>query len=181
MGASPDGGVWQDGTLLIMAKQAVLPARCTRCNAPTEIRLKRKLSWHPPGWFLLIVISIWIYIIAALLVRHTATIQVGFCDLHRRKRRQAIAIGWMLALAGLVAIVVGASMPKTGAIFVLLGVAGFLAGLVYGVIGSRVVSPKRINSRFIWLKQVSPEYLADLPQWDDALNAPALKAVPRAV
>jgi hypothetical protein len=156
-------GVWRDGKLLMMTKTATLPPRCTRCNAPTEDRLKRKLSWHAPGWYLLLPASVLIYVIVALIIRETATIEVGYCAVHRRKRRRAIAIGWLVALAGLVLALVATNFPRSEPLLVVIGILMMLVGLIYGVVGSQVVSPKRIDKRFVWLKQVSPDYLAELP------------------
>ena len=34
-------------SLLVMTKEALLPGRCVKCNAPTGDRLKRKLTWDP--------------------------------------------------------------------------------------------------------------------------------------
>ncbi|HUY92595.1 MAG TPA: hypothetical protein VMV10_27900, partial [Pirellulales bacterium] len=61
--AEPGDGVWRDGAVLAMHKRAVLPDRCVKCNRPAGGgRLKRSLSWHHPAWFLLILISLWIYL-----------------------------------------------------------------------------------------------------------------------
>ncbi len=132
----------------------------------------RKLAWHSPVWYLLILVSILLYIIVALIIRHTATIQVGYCDMHRSKRRRAITIGWVLALGGIGLTVVAASLTKPIALLVVLGVVVFLVGLIWGIVGSQVVSPKRIDARYVWLKQVSPDYLAELPAWEDVLVPP---------
>ena len=53
---TPGTGVWRDKATLIMSKDAQLPARCIKCNAPaTGARLKKKLSWHHPAIYLLIL------------------------------------------------------------------------------------------------------------------------------
>jgi hypothetical protein len=44
------GGTWREGKTLVMWKEAVLPDRCIRCNAPANgRRLIRKLNWHEPA------------------------------------------------------------------------------------------------------------------------------------
>src|SRR5262245_44380542 len=95
------GGVWSDGKLLVMARPARLPDRCVKCNVPTTERLKRKLYWHHPMLFLLILISVPIYAIVAVIVQKKAVIHVGVCERHRRKRRRDIAIAWITALSGI--------------------------------------------------------------------------------
>src|SRR4051794_37594891 len=87
-----EGGVWRDGLLLVMSKDGELPDRCLKCNLPAHgWRLKRNLSWHPQGWYLLILLHVLVYVIAALIVRKKATIMVPLCECHRRRRVRIIA------------------------------------------------------------------------------------------
>ena len=160
---STDGGVWRDGDILVMHKQAVLPDRCIKCNSPADgDRLRRKLSWHHPGWFLLVLVSLWIYIIVALCIRHKATIDIGICEQHRARRRNGIIAAWLVALAGIVAIVIGASNNSLAGL-IALGAVLILASLIMGLVFSNIVSPKKIDEYYVWLKNVNPEYLAQFP------------------
>ncbi|HVX63509.1 MAG TPA: hypothetical protein VHC19_23005 [Pirellulales bacterium] len=171
--AEPGGGVWRDGRLLVMQKQAILPDRCVKCNQPAGGgRLTRKLSWHHPAFFLLILASIWIYLIVVLIVRQTAKIDIGMCELHRRKRRNAILASWLIILAGIAAIVIGtvASSDMGGptpayvpALFI-GGLLAFLGGLIYAAIAVPPVAPNKIDKDYVWLKKVHPAYLAELPE-----------------
>ena len=34
-----EGEIWRDGKVLVMTRQAWLPDRCVKCNAPTTYRL----------------------------------------------------------------------------------------------------------------------------------------------
>src|SRR3954468_23626244 len=55
----PDAEVWEDNGLLVLRKNAVLPDRCVKCNAPAEgFRLRRNLSWHQPAIYLTIFIGL---------------------------------------------------------------------------------------------------------------------------
>ena len=170
--AEPGGGVWREGKILVMHKQAVLPDRCVKCNQPAGgRRLKRKLYWHHPAWFLLILISLWIYIIAALIVRHSAKIEIGLCEIHRRKRWQAIAISWLFVLAGILGMVVGAIMSDApvnapqwpGPVLILAGTLLLLAGALWGAIVVPPVTPQKIDADYVWLKRIGPEFLAPFP------------------
>jgi hypothetical protein len=160
--------VWRDGKNLIMAKGAPLPDRCLKCNAPAEgIVLKRKLSWHPPLYYaVLFLVGPIPYVVIALIVRKTAPGQLPFCPMHRRKRRRAIAVGWLLALAGVVLVLTGASLndPVNGYL-ALSGLIVAIIGLIYGVARSQIPSPSKIDKEYVWLKGVSPALLATLPPW----------------
>jgi hypothetical protein len=154
--------VWRDGDLLVMHKQAVLPDRCVKCNAPCNgYRLNRSLSWHPPGWFLLILISLWIYLIVALCIRKTAKIQVGLCEQHRSGRRKSIWGAWLMFLSSFVGIVLSIAfdLPLLAVLCLLL----ILGSLIWAVVISNVVKTHKIDDYYVWLKKINAEYLGTLP------------------
>lgn len=165
------GGVWREGKILVMHKRAVLPDRCVKCNAPAHGgRLKRSLSWHHPAVYLLVAIHIFIYIIVALIVRHTAKIEIGICERHRQKRWNAIATSWLLVLAGVALFILGLVVsdrpgptPWYVPTLIIAGGVAFLAGLIYAAVVVPPVSAQKINKEYVWLKKVNPEYLAQLP------------------
>jgi hypothetical protein len=163
-------GVWRDGNILVMAKVARLPSRCVKCNEPTTNRLKRSLAWHP-GWvYLLILVSPLIFIIVALIIRKTAKIEIPLCDEHRANRSRNILIAWLTALSGIALCFTPAFLnaqalsngPLPG-ILIFLGVILLFFGLIFGAIISQFVVPQKIDDTHVWLKKVSPLYLAELP------------------
>ena len=156
-----DGGVWRDGGLLVMRKDAALPDRCVKCNAPANgRRLKRNLSWHYPAWYLLVLISPLIYIIVALCIRKTAKIHVGICKRHLSRRRIGIAAAWLLLP---VAIATFFLTTEQRAWPIILGSLLILLSPIVGLVASRVVTPKKIDDYYVWLTSVNPDYLAQLP------------------
>ncbi len=158
-------GLWRDGLLLVIGKGTELPDRCLRCNEPAHgYRLKRTFSWHKPAWYLLVLFNLIIYIIVAMCVRWTAKVSAPFCPRHRSMRRRAIALGWLGSLAGISLVILGASSPDY-AIVIVVGVCLFLGSLIFGVIASQLVVPKKIDENFVWLKKVSPVFLATVPDW----------------
>lgn len=168
--AEPGGGIWREGKILVMHKNAVLPDRCVKCNQPAHGRLKRSLSYHHPALYLLILASIWIYIIVALIVRHTAKIEIGLCERHRSKRRRAIAMSWLVVLGGIAAIIFGAILsdrpgPTPWFVLTLLlgGIFAFLVGLIYAAFVVPPVAPHKIDKEYVWLKKVDSDFLATFP------------------
>jgi hypothetical protein len=158
---------YRDGKLLVARRGAVLPDRCLKCNSPAEgSQFKRTLSWHRPFWFLLVLISLLVYVLVYFLVRWKATITVGLCPHHRRRRAKAIAIGWLTMLAGLGTIVAAASVSNNlTPIGVAVGVVVLSGGIIGGMLGSRVLVPTRIDKHYVWLSHVSTDYLATFPEW----------------
>ena len=153
---------WRDGKFLVVRKGAELPDRCLKCNAPAEgYRFSRSLSWTKSAWMFLILVNVVVFLLVYFLVRKTARVTVGLCPRHRKARNRAIARGWLMALAGIVIVVAGAPLPEPGVIICAIG--GFclvITGLIFGLFGSRVLIPIKIDKHAVWLARVSPQYLA---------------------
>lgn len=158
--------IWRDNSVLIMAKQAHLPGRCVKCNAPTQHTLKRDLRWHHPALYLLLFSGVLLYVILALVLSKTATINVGFCETHAAARKRGILIGWgfvLLSFASFYFAVVNEEM-----ISLFIGMALFLGGLIYGVVKARVVVPQKIDDHYLWLTGLNTDYLQQFPPWHAA-------------
>ena len=161
-------GLWRKGNLLVMHRNAPLPERCVKSNAPTNRRLKRTLSWHHPAVFLSIFAGLLIYVVLALVLRKTATIYIGLSEEWFAKRRRAMLVAWTTVLVSVplfIAGMWGIDRSEAYALLVTAGVFLFLGGAIYGLVCARMVAPTRITATHIWLKGVCPEFLTDLPEW----------------
>ena len=167
-------GLWHEGQeILVMHKDAELPARCVKSNQATQYRLKRSLSWHHPAWYLVILVCGLIpYVVAALIVRKTATIHIGLSDEWQQRRRNAILVGWTTSLLGIALIIGGIVAASQADIFIALiplGVVTLFVGMLYGLLRARMVAVKCIRDNYVWLKGVNKDFLAQLPQWNDGI------------
>lgn len=163
-----EGGLWRQGKLLVMRKDAILPNRCVKSNVPTDRKLKRNLSWHHPAIFLTVLISLCIYVVLALILSKKATIHIGLSDEWFGKRSRAILIGWGSVFASIAMVIAGIALVDQNDYFGILIVAGFalfLFGAIFGLTCSRMVAPTKIDDAYVWLKGVNAEYLATLPVW----------------
>ncbi len=163
--------LWQQGnSVLIMHKNAELPLRCVKSNQPCNRQLKRSLSWHHPAWYLLIIVCGLVpYIIAALIVRKTATIHVGLSEEWFARRRSAMVTGWGCALFGIAMLIAGFATLDTGevaaATLIIGGIGLLLFGMIFGLVRSRIVEVKKFEGDYIWLKGCHADFLAALPAW----------------
>jgi hypothetical protein len=177
---SGDAGVWRDGDILVMTKDADLGDRCVKCGAPCNgWRLKRSLSWHSGFWYLPPIVTVFLcftvffcvplvlYFAVMMFVQQIATIYVPLCPRHRGKRRLGIACSFAISMLGLTLILAGIAVEGKVIVDVFggSGAALVLGGLVYGTVSSQPVVVKRIDQEFVWLKKASPAYLVTLPAW----------------
>jgi hypothetical protein len=165
-------GYWQDGKLLVMTRETELPDRCIRCNLPADgYKLERRLSWHPGLVYALLFISPLVYFVVALIVRKRATIHVGLCERHRKRRKRAIATGWIASLAGFAlifgAFVVADVNEGAAALVFLSGVFAIIFGLLYGMFRAQTCSAKKIDKLLVRVAQIDRSYLESLPLWTE--------------
>ena len=166
-GAIGERGAWRSGKLLVVTPGVQLPDRCVKCNSPASGYGKRlRLAWHSPLAFLALLGGLLPYIIVALILTKRLTVYVGVCPRHRRRRWAGIVAGWLGFILGFLLCVVGASArAPTGAWAFVMGMVMILLSLVAGIVGSRIVWPKRIGDNLAWIKGVDPEYLAGFPDF----------------
>jgi hypothetical protein len=156
------GGVWRDGNTLVMLKTARLPDRCIKCGLPANgSHLRKKLTWHHPALVLLVLAGVFIYLIVALIVRKTATVEISLCEDHVRKHRVAVTVSWMIFLLGIVLMILSISAES-------LGTAGFgmlllFASAICAGTWVKVVQVKKIDDNYIWLRGVDESFLVLLP------------------
>ena len=162
------GSIWRDKSTLVMTKDASLPDRCVKCNAPANgVRLKRMLAWHSPVLYLVIFFAVLIYVILAAILSKRATVYIGLCNQHFQRRRKQKVIGWLLLAIGVVVpiLAIAYDYPILG----LLGFAVFLFAVIWLVVVSRVVVVKKIDDQLVWLNGINSNYLAQFPAWQNQI------------
>jgi hypothetical protein len=140
----------REGDLVVIPVQgAVFPPRCVVCNSPANHRLRRKLYWHPPGYYALICIGVLIYAVVALIVRKSTEFEVGLCDEHSGRRRTWILLGWL----GVPACFVGAILlAQTAPELMLLGMLVAFGLMIAAIVMVNFVTVRRIDGGQAWIK-----------------------------
>lgn len=156
--------IWRSKSALVMAKQALLPGRCVKCNAPTVHKLKRNLRWHHPAIYISILGSLLLYVVLSLVLSKSATVHVGLCETHVAARKRDIIITWFLVLLSFASFYFAAVTEDMTLVFV--GALAFLGGVIYGIVRTRVVAPQKIDDHYVWLTGVNDNYLQQFPQLD---------------
>lgn len=156
------GGVWRDDKTLVMTKDAELPDQCVKCNAPAHgFKLKRKLSWHHPAIYVVLLVAWIIYLVLAMALSKRATVFFGLCPEHLKRRRTFLTIGWIMFALGLIIPVLAFSNEYVG--IGLLGMLLFFISVFWLVFANRVVNVKKIDDRYVYLTGIDANYLAQFP------------------
>ena len=159
---SGQGGVWRDGTTLVMHKTARLPDCCIKCGVEANgVHLRKKLSWHHPALALLILAGVLIYAIVALIVRKSATIDISLCEDHLRKHRIAVIASWLIFLAGIAFMVLAISAESGGS--ALFGLLLLFGSAISAATWAKVVKVKKIDDYYVWLSGIDERFLAIIP------------------
>jgi hypothetical protein len=148
-----------------MVPDSALPQRCVKCNEPADAPTKaRKVYWHHPAVYLLILINILVYALVGAIVRKRAVVAPGLCVAHKKRRRLAITSGWAGFSLGVALAAWGfrkatASSGVTALVGVLLAFVSILAGVRL----ARIVYAQRIDRSYVRLKGCGPAFLDALP------------------
>jgi hypothetical protein len=156
---------WRNQKALVMIPDTALPPRCVKCNAPAEEPTKlRKVYWHHPAVYLLILINIIIYAIVGAIVRKRARVAAGLCAVHKKRRRRGITLAWTSFIAGIGLLTWGFSdSTANGGVFAAVGIIAVLGSILAGIIVSRIVYAQKIDKSLVWLKGCGAEFLDSLP------------------
>ncbi|MDG2381887.1 MAG: hypothetical protein P8N76_09440 [Pirellulaceae bacterium] len=170
-------GVWRDGNLLVMAKNANLPQRCLKTNGPASpIPIRHRLAWHHPSIYLplllgmlpgLVIYVLVIYVLLAIIFGEKTTVDVWLSDRWKAVRRRRLIIAWSFAAVGIVTCLVSGLLMSSGTpwwtISLIFGLLLTFVGTLWALQAACVITPKRITGSHVWLKGVHPEYLGNLP------------------
>lgn len=160
--ASPggdDGTFWRDGDELLVRPGADLPKYCVKCGRPAREYRQRVFYWHSPWLYLLILLHMFIYVIVAVIVRKPAAHRVGLCLEHGRRRRNFVVMAW-LSLVPL-----AAGFLAGGAAMISLGMLAFVVLLLWGLLGMRILNPRRIDTELAVYRGAATAFLARLPRY----------------
>jgi hypothetical protein len=151
----------RDGKTVIVPTGSDLPARCIVCNAPVLGPIKKKkVYWHNPWLYLLILINVILYAVVGLFVRKSFEVSAGLCEQHAaaRKRRIYGLLGAFVAALIAWGVLLQAGQ-ETGAIFAF--VAAILL-IIPALFVARTVYAKKITKEYAQLSGCKEPFLASL-------------------
>jgi hypothetical protein len=160
-----DSAVWRDGRVAVLLPDAPLPRRCVKCNEPAHDPTRtRKVFWHSQWLYLLLLFNLVVFAIVAVVVRKKALIAPGLCGEHKKRRRNALVVGWVGSLSGFVTLVVSAG-GSLGFWGVLLGLFVTIGSIIVGMVYGRIVYASKIDAGHVRLKGCGEPFLGSLPDF----------------
>lgn len=160
---------WQENGQVVVPKLGgELPDRCVVCNRPTDYKHKQTFQWHPPAYYVLVCAGWIVYLIVMLIVRKTATVELGLCDEHRVRRKNGLIIAGVGFIGAFAAMLLASSSRWTG--LMVVSVVAMIALPLVGTFMARVATVAKIDDTHLWLKAGEP-FVASLPLSPD--EAPA--------
>lgn len=161
--------IHRDGDLLVIRDGAVLPARCLKTNRPigaSDYTATKKVYWTP-GWvWALLLLSPLIALIVAAILQKKATLTYSLSRELRSRymKRTAISLGLFFVGLGLLFVTFYVGKESLFGVGIGGGILLMITGLVLAVTLSKVISVKRFNDGWFYLKGCSPEFLDSLNQ-----------------
>ena len=151
----------REGKYVVVDVGGDLPPRCIVCNEPATTPIKsKKLYWHSPWIYLLILVNILVYVIVGLAVRKTVRVSPGLCEFHGARRRRRVFTLAGLGLASLVAASMLLQRQIAGGAAALFVLA--FALLVAAAIAGRKVYAREITKEYARLGGCKEPFLASL-------------------
>jgi hypothetical protein len=119
------------------------------------------LSWHRPGWYLLLLLSPLVYLLIVPAVRRRAELVVGLCARHTAARRAQRRAGWLLVGLAAALLKVGAVLAASP--LMLLSPLVLLIGVIVLTRAGRIVRVRSIDGDAVCIANGSPSLRAGLP------------------
>jgi hypothetical protein len=191
---APPEGVWRNGKLLVMRRDAELPDWCVKTGMPALGRRHRRRLIAHSGWLTAYSVLLLLYFLATnfvdlpwfvglaycgpltvaslchALIAPRVNVELGYGDLAKSRVRARAGLSFLGMAALMLLLFTGRSflpverLPCRDPVFVLFLLGSLLLGLVNYVSGWSIAAA-RIDDNYVWLRNVHPDYLDMLPEW----------------
>lgn len=158
-----DGDLFRNGRDLHVRRGARLPTICIKCGRPATGLIKKKIYWHPSWLLALLLLGLWPYFIAVLVMRKNMDLTLPLCETHRKRHRLFQILSWA-ALVGLGLVVLSfyssadqaPAIAGIGALFV-------LSGLIFLALTNKPLTATSIGDEFGVFRGAAATFLERIP------------------
>ena len=159
------------GNLLVMDRHARLPNVCLLTGRPATKWVEREVSYYPAAVHLVLLVGIVPYVFYLLNLSTVVKIEIGLCERCFERQRLRLFFGKLLGGLGTAGILGAISLGlitkehEVATVLIFLSAVIGTAGLALFLWGGRLVTAKKIDEDYIWLRGVDQDFLATLPKW----------------
>jgi hypothetical protein len=149
------------GSSVIVPKTFEFPQVCLFTGATENlVKVRKQLAWHHPAVFLAILPGLLIYVILALILRKTATIEFYMSRQERTRRRWWHLANWGVFLMTFVSLIAAGGYEINWAIY--LAPVFFVATFVIYLLKVRLLYAKKIDDSRATVGGISPMVFSQL-------------------
>lgn len=146
---------------VILDPDAAWPARCLKCNAPTDFTKKMRLSYFTPWIYLSLLISILITLLLVVILQKRFHLNLPLCETHRARHRYIAIAQWSLLAVVAGAVIAGIAYETPGLIFAALAL---FTALVISTLMNRVAFIGKYKEGKLWIKGAGRAFLESLQE-----------------
>lgn len=158
--SSAQTGAWFQGNTLVVPIGGTVPTdRCARCTQPAQHIISKRFAWHPPGFYLVILLNLLIYIIVALATQKKGTLTFALCESCRSKRKKTMMTGHLIMVGAIAGSIYAFSSVQDGAGYGAALLILALVGAIVASIGSRTLQVEWITKEHMYFKKVPLNFL----------------------
>lgn len=165
-----DGDLFRNGKDLIVRRGAKLPTICLKCGRPATGFIKKKIYWHPSWLLALVLLGLWPYFIAVLVMRKSMGLNLPLCEAHRKRHRLLQILSAAALVVGLFLLVLSfysstdeaPAIAGIGALFLLLG-------LISWAVKNMLLTATSIGDEFGVFRGASATFLERIPAKPDSV------------
>jgi len=149
------------GRYVIAHPEMEWPARCFKCNEPTEAKKTTKLTYINPWIYLSILITVILTIVLALIYRKKFVLEMPLCAKHLKRRKNALLIQWIIV--GAILLFIGGQILTGNDMFIIFSIVAVLA-LVISTMFSRLAFASKYKNGELWIRGGGKKFLDSLPK-----------------
>jgi hypothetical protein len=167
-------GVYRDGKNLVVTRGAEVPPICIRCGqAATGGFLRKKLYWHEPWLYILLLPGVIWYIIAALIVRKRMDLAIPLCAQHRMRVQWLRLAAILMMIGSSIFVIVSFLVPADYLIYPMLAFfVILLAGFITWLIAAQFLRPRFIDASVGVFSGAGEQFLSQLQLKPQSLFVP---------
>lgn len=146
---------------LLVPRQFEFPPICFKSGDTEDLSkpLRKKLYWYHPAWVCLVLVNVVIFLIVVVCIQKKGVVTFYLSHKERKKHRRRVMITICFALLAVLFFATCSFASNYWEVLLMGGFVSLFVSLILAVSISRLVIPKKIDDRHVWLHYKDPVVL----------------------